>query len=89
MYVAICKGLGSFFAGLTVMMMFPGRYLFVFWFPTVWALDTLYSVMPYRKIRSEGASPWALNRPAVVPDSERTVSGVAPRVSAPAAGGGG
>ncbi|SDZ46666.1 hypothetical protein SAMN05421504_12018 [Amycolatopsis xylanica] len=63
MYIAMSKFLGSFFAGWTVFVMFPGRYLFVVWFLTVWTLDIVYMVLLHRQIRAEGASPWALKRP--------------------------
>lgn len=62
MYIAVCKAIGSFFAGVTVFVMFPDRHLFVVWFVTIWALDAAYIVLLHRKIRAEGASPWTLRR---------------------------
>ncbi|MYU12279.1 hypothetical protein GTZ78_16660 [Streptomyces sp. SID8361] len=81
MYVALAKGIGSFFAGWTVLVMYPGHHLFIFLFLTVWTIDATYCVLLYRKVREEGRSPWAWNRgPTEVPDAPGGLAtGSAPR----------
>ncbi|GGQ13984.1 transmembrane-type terpene cyclase [Streptomyces roseolilacinus] len=65
LYIAVFKMLGSFLAGLNVLIIFPGRTLVLFWFVIILALDLTYVRMIHRQIRAEGQSPWALNRPPV------------------------
>jgi hypothetical protein len=64
-YIAVFKMLGSFLAGLNVLIIFPTRTLVLFWFVIILALDLAYVRMIARQIRAEGQSPWALNRPPV------------------------
>lgn len=67
LYVAICKMMGSALAGLNTLILFPSRHLVLSWFVMILVLDLIYIRMIYRQIRSEGQSPWRLNRPPVTP----------------------
>ncbi|BCB91780.1 hypothetical protein Psuf_090930 [Phytohabitans suffuscus] len=67
LYVGICKMMGSLLAGLNTLIIFPDRHLVLSWFVMILVLDLVYIRMIYRQIRSEGQSPWKLNRPRVIP----------------------
>lgn len=71
MYIAISKWLGSFFAGLNTLIVYPHRSLLLLLFATVFVLDVTYIALLYRQIRAEGGSPWALNRPRVIVSEDR------------------
>jgi hypothetical protein len=71
LHIAICKMLGSQFAGLNTLILFPSRWLPLSWFIMILILDLIYIRMIYRQIRAEGQSPWALNRPPVTAPAAR------------------
>lgn len=71
MYIAIPKWLGTFLAGLNTLIVYPHRTLLLILFATCFVIDVVYIVMLYRQIRSEGESPWAINRPRVILDEDR------------------
>jgi uncharacterized membrane protein len=70
MYIATCKWVGTFLAGLNTVFVYPHRWFVLFMFGTAFVLDVTYMVMLHRQIRAEGASPWAFNRPRVVAPDE-------------------
>lgn len=65
MYIAICKWLGTFLAGVETIFVYPHRSLLLFMFGTAFVLDVTYTVLLYRRIRAEGESPWIFSRPPV------------------------
>ncbi|MDT9682489.1 hypothetical protein RND61_10465 [Streptomyces sp. TRM76323] len=81
MHIAVAKAIGSLFAGITVYIEFPGHYLFFVLFPTIHVLDIIYIRMLHRRIRAEGHSPWAFNRPPV-PDPYEAAPASAPAAPA-------
>lgn len=62
MYIAICKWLGTFLAGVETIFVYPHRTFLLFMFGTAFVLDVTYTVLLYRVIRTEGLAPWVIRR---------------------------
>lgn len=66
MYVALCKGIGSLLGVAMSLSLYPYSYVIAVLGAWVIAMDAVYAVALYRRIRAEGQSPWDHNRPKVV-----------------------
>ncbi|MER5553990.1 hypothetical protein ABT001_20360 [Streptomyces sp. NPDC002793] len=82
MYIAVAKTVGSLFAGLTAVVVYPSHHLLQVLVPTYVALDIVYMVLLRRTMRREGRPPWAFRAQTAVTGAPRgsstTGSGTGP-----------
>ncbi|MFE9289674.1 hypothetical protein ACF1HU_15625 [Streptomyces olivaceus] len=79
MHIAVAKTVGSLFAGLTAVIVYPSHHLLQVLVPTYVVLDVAYVVLLRRTVLREGRPLWAFRHPAAG-------AGVPAGTPAPAAG---
>lgn len=70
MHIAVAKAVGSLFAGLTALVVYPSHHLLQVLVPTYVALDIAYVVLLRAAMLREGRPLWAFRPPTVGPAPE-------------------